>query len=421
MPQFTTKELPKSCVECMVTFDESEVAPVREAIIRKHGASVTVPGFRPGKAPIETLEQKVDPRRVMEDTVRQLLPDAIDQALNENEWKPIARPGVSVEAVDPLTVKVVFPLQPTVKLKKVKIDLKQKEPQVDDKDIDRVVESSLKQRQTVSEVNRPAQASDRVTVSFYGEGADGNEIEGTRIENREVDIGSKTLIPGFEDALIGLSAGDEKSFELTFPEKYHKEELQGAPVTFHATLHCVDEVQTPELTDAFAKEHLAVDSADMYRQVVRDSLLEQEKRAWRSSQEQQVLNAIADATDVELADVLIEEEVQGLFAQLRRQLEQQGIGFESWLAVSGKKPEDIEAEFREQAIVRLKTRFGIEKRIEDDGITASDDDINALIEERAATAPPEQADQVRQAYQLPEYRADIEWQAKVNTLISSYL
>jgi len=261
-----------------------------------------------------------------------------------------------------------------------------------------------------------------MTMNFWGEDMAGQEIEGTRTEGHQVVLGSKTLLPGFEEELVGIKKGDKKTFTLSFPEKYHAEHLQGKPVNFHVTVTKVEEVHLPELTDAFVKEHLGAESAEAFRKQVQESMRSQEENVERKRREEALLEKIQEATDVDLAPELIEEESRGMFEELVNQLQRQQISFEDWLKQSGKNPEEIQKEMTERGEKRLRLRLGMQKLIEEKEIDISDDEMTHIVQEFLTPAPEEQRKELEKAYKKGQQAYEqLRWQKKVERAMEAML
>ncbi|MDD5751592.1 MAG: FKBP-type peptidyl-prolyl cis-trans isomerase, partial [Candidatus Peribacteraceae bacterium] len=255
-------------------------------------------------------------------------------------------------------------------------------------------------------------------------GADdkGVEIAPIRTQNHHIVLGSKTLIPGFEDALTGLKKNEEKIFTLTFPEKYHAPELQGKPVTFHATVTQTEEVRIPELTDAFAAQHLGVPTAAAFRTKLKESMVTQEERMERSRREQQLMDEIRKATKVELAPELIDEEVTALLEDFARELKRENRTIQEWLEAAKKKPEEFEKELKEQAAARLTLRLGIRHLIDERKIEVSDEELNQTAASLLASVPEQERKELEPAYATGgRAREQLLWQKKVEKLFEGML
>ncbi|MEI8230690.1 MAG: trigger factor [Candidatus Peregrinibacteria bacterium] len=410
-------------ITCTVSFDEAKIAPAEAKALQNLGRKVQIPGFRPGKIPMEKLREKISEGDLLEETVRELLPQTVEALIKEHDIKPIAQPKVELTEKKPLTLKLIFVEHPTVKLKGVeKIKIPKNAPKVEDKEIDRVIASVLSKHETAAEVNRPAQKSDRLTIDFWAKDKEGKEITPIRTQGHKVVIGSKTLIPGFEDALLGTKKGEEKEFTLTFPEKYHAEELQNKPVTFTATVQKIEEVKLPDLTDDFAKEHLQVPSVETFKKEVRTAMEGQEERIEKQRRETALLDAIRTATVVDLAPELVQEEMQSLLSDISEDLQRQGKTIEDWLKATKKKPEEVEKELMEQASKRLTLRLGIRELMTVKQIDVSDEEMGKAVAELLLTVPEKELANVAPAYKKGERAWDqLKWQKKVEKLFEMML
>ena len=419
----TTKRLKGGRVECTVTFSETEIAPAEEKALHELSRDIEIEGFRKGNAPMEMVRSKVNDEKLFEQTIHNLLPSTFEKLVESENIKPIIHPRVEVVSKDPLSVKIIFLEKPEVKLKGIeKIKIERKEPKVEEKEVQKMIDYVLSKHKKNTPVDRPAKTGDLMTMDFWGEDKDGKEIDGIRTEGHQVEIGSKVLIPGFEDALIGLSKGEEKAFTLTFPEKYHAEQLQNQPVTFHVTVQNIEEVHLPELTDEFAQKELqSKDSADFKKQI-EDSMLQQEITMEDQRRERILMDEIAKCTTVELADELVDEETKQMLGEFSQQLQQQGLTLETWLKQSGKKPEEVMKDMKEQSITRLKLRLGMQKLIEEKNIDISDEEMNMVIQDFLSQANPEQRAEAEAGYQKgAQAYEQLKWQKCVEKALSEML
>ena len=407
----------RGAVVCIVSFEAAEVASAEEAAIKKLGGSITVKGFRPGAAPTDVLKENIDAPKLQDETIRGLLPDTFEKLIQEHEIEPIISPSIEIEKEDPLTIKVTFTERPTVKLKNIgKITVESEEATVDPKDIDRMVDYVLKQHQTSTDVDRPAQEGDRLTIDFTGTKLDGTEIPEITSEDYPTIIGSNVMLPGFEDELKGLKTGDTKDFPITFPEKHEREDLRGKPVTFHVTVKRVEELHTPELDDAFAKEHLHVESVEEFKKNVEESMLTQEKQFAKEKAQDEAFKKLVEATTVDLSEQLIASEEQSLMEEFSSQLQKQNMTIGDWLDQTGKDPDEARKEFAEQAERRLKLRLGMRAFIDEKSIEATDEEVDAYIEKLAFS------DEQRGSMQKgSEHYEQVKWQVLVEKVLDEII
>jgi len=407
----STPPLPKrdkaGRVVCTVTFTDEQTSPAEETALQKLGEKVKIEGFRPGKIPTEMLREHVSPEQLFEETIRTLMPETIRKLIEENELKPIIPPKVEAQSREPLSLQLTFVEHPEVTLKGAeKIRSEKKETKLEQK----------------KEIDHAASDGNRVTMDFWGENEEGKEVDGTRTKDHQVILGSKSLIPGFEEELTGLKKGENKTFTIPFPKDYHAEKLQGKPVTFHVTITKVEEVSKPKLTDAFVQEHLGAASTKEFEEKIRKSMVEQEERVGRQEREQDLLKKVRNATNVELAEELIEEEMRDLMQDLSQQLEQNNLSFDDWLKKTGKKSEDLEKELKEQAKDRLTLRFGIQKLVTDREIDLTDEEMEAAVTALLAPLADAQREQTIPMYQKGRQGWEqLKWQKRVEKLMETML
>lgn len=421
-PTVTVKRLPKSRVECRAVFSADEVKGAETQALTTLSHHIDVPGFRKGKAPEHLVREKINLERLLDETVHLLLPSIVQSAAKEHTIVPIIPPSAQIESVSPLIVTLVFVERPKIAVKAGKISVEKKETKVSDADADKMIEGLLREHQTSTAVEREARQGDRLTIDGHGDDAQGNRIAGSELQGRPVVIGSKTLIPGFEDALIGLKKGESKAFPLKFPEKYHAPELQGKPVTFHITVKDIEELTSPKLTDAFAKEKFGVENADALRKRVREAMVSQEESIERQRREGALFESILKATSVELADELITDEMRNLVEHLAESLKEQGMTLEQWMEKTGKKPEEVEADMRKKASERLTLRFGIQQLIEEKKIAVTDEEMHQAVQALVADLAPEKRIEIAPLY-APGARnyEQLKWQTTVEKLMEELL
>ena len=419
----TVKKLSGGRIECTVTITQEQFAPAEAKAIQDLGEKVKIEGFRPGKAPVDILKEKVNPDQIFEQAVHNVLPDTFEKLVKDNNISPIIHPMVEVEGRDPLRLKITFVEKPEVKLKGIdKIKIEKIEPKVDDKDIQKMIDYVMGKHQTSTEVDRAAKTDDRITMDFWAADSDEKEIEGIRTTGHQVVIGSKVLIPGFEDELVGTKKGDEKTFTLTFPEKYHAEHLQNKPVTFHVKVTAVEELHTPELTDEFAKKELQAESVEDFKRLITESMMAQEQQMEKQAREQKLMDAVAAATTVELAPELLESEQRDLFQDLQKNLEQQGMTVEDWVNSTGKKAEEIHKDMEEQAIKRITLRLGMQQLVTEKGTTITDDEMTHIVQELLGPIQGEERKKIEPMYKPGERAYDqLKWQKTVEKVIDEML
>lgn len=422
MSKSTVKRANDGTATCTVEFTTEEVSAAEVHAIARLSAKITVPGFRPGKAPIEKVRERIKASDITEEIIRELLPSTFEKLTKEENIVPIIHPDVQLQKTDPLTINVIFTEMPKVTIKGVdKIKVERKPIAVDAKEVQRMVDYILKQHEATTVVERAAKDGDKVTMNFYGEDMNGKEIENTRSTNYSTVIGSKSLIPGFEDALIGLKATEKKSFEVTFPEKYQAEHLRGQKAVFHVEILTVEEVHTPELTDEFCVQTLHTASKQAFLDEIESSMRAQEEDIERKRRESELLEKITDAVTVEIPDSLLNEEVRNLVSEFEQQLQRQKMNLQQWMEATQKTAEEVMENFKNNAKKRITLRLGIQQILKDKQIVVPESDITAAIDARKAMQP-EQTEAIEK--QLAPKTAAYEqlvWQLTVEKFMNDML
>lgn len=424
MPTFSkAKTLPGSRKEFTLTFTPEEAASAEAKALARIAEQVNIPGFRAGKAPIDMVKSKVRREDVLEETIRALLPDAVSKLVSDEKLEPMLAPKVQVTATEPLTLAVVFVERPEVTVKGLdKIAPKKEEVKVDEKDVNRMIDYLLNQHRTTAVVDREAKPDDEVTMDFRGMDEKGVEIPGTVSQGYKVVIGSKSLIPGFEEALHGLKAGQEKTFTVTFPENYHAEHLKGKPATFSVKVQTVSEVTMPKLTDDFVKEKGMGESAEAFRKEIEKSIRDQEEHMNKQKRESALFDALTKATTVDLAPELVETEARALAEDLGSQLERNKLTLEAWLGQQKKTPEMLKADLEAEAKRRLTLRFGLEKALEMKEIKVTDDEMKDVMEKAKQELSQEERIQHAKEYAEGGEAYDrLKWQRTVEKFLEVML
>jgi trigger factor len=418
----TIIRLPGGRAQATVVFTKEQVAAAEERALKRLGSNVKIPGFRVGHVPVEQIRARVKPDELFEETIRTLMPEMLRGLIEANQLRPIIPPKAEVTSQDPLTITVTFVEHPEVTVATNNLAVEKQATKLDEKDVQKMVDYILEQHRETASVDRAAKEGDEVVMDFSAVDESGKDIEGARAREYRVIVGSKSLIPGFEENLIGMKPGETKSFQITFPEKYQAEALRGKKATFAVTVTKVHEVHKPELTDEFAKTTLRAGSAVEFRERVTGSMREQEEQIERQRREQAVLEKIAKATKVAIAPELQEAEEQRVLEELAHSLEQEGVTFEQYLERSGKKPEDMKKEIQERAKGRLTLRFGVEKLLHEKGISISDDEMVHIAQELLAPLDASEHEKIAPHYQKgKEPYEQLRWEKRVERLMNELL
>jgi trigger factor len=421
--QVKVERLPKSRVVCTAVFTKEEQTRAEDAALQQLASEVEIKGFRVGFAPPDMVRSRIPAERLLEETVRTLVRPVLPKVIEEHKIQPVIPPKIEIAATEPLTVKITFVERPTVTVKNIDtLTIAKKEIKAEKKDIDRVVSSVLNDHRTATEVDRPAQENDRLLLNFHATDESGKDIAGMSAEGYEALIGSNTLLPGFEDELKGMKKNEEKTFTLTLPPKFPTEELRGKKATFYVTATKIEETKLPELTDAFAKEHLHAETAADFHTMVEKSITMQEEQFDRMNREQQLMDEIRKRTDAEIADELLDEEMRGLIQEWSERLEKQNMTIADALKKEGKTVEQAEADLKKQAEERWKLRLGMAKLIETKGVEVTHDEVHAAADAFIDGLPAEQKEAAKKEIDSHgNLYEEIRWRALVEKVMTGLL
>jgi trigger factor len=383
--QVTTTPAPNSSVVLEIELPPERLNQAVNDAVRRLSRRTRVPGFRPGKAPRPMLERTLGPGVVLDEAVEHLVDDAYRQALVEQSILPLTNADVEIvqaEEGKPVIFKATVQVRPDVELGDYRnFNFTPEIDVIDDAKVNQVIDELRDQHATLAAVeDRGAKDGDYAVIAFQGT-RDGEPFEGGSSDRMPLIIGQERLIPGFEGHLIGLEPGGETDFDITFPDDYPEESLQGAKAHFAVQLKELREKILPPLDDDFAGQlgdfdDLAALRADIQHRLERNAL----DRARHQFADRIIEYAIANAT-VELPEVLVDQEVEVMHDEFRTGLARQGITEEAYLKVVEKTEADLHADFRPNAEKRVKTLLVLSKIADEEGIEVPEEAIEAEIEQ----------------------------------------
>jgi trigger factor len=382
MSNWTLKE--KSTGDLEVTIEGEEWTKAVEKAFNKIAKNVTINGFRKGTAPKNLIEEKVTAPERQIQAVEDNANVWMRKALEENKLEPISQPQMDVKSVDAQKAVLVFTfaVQPEVKVADYKgLPYTLEDAEVSDDDFNAELN---RMRETYADLQTKEGAAEKGdTVNIDYEGFKGDvAFEGGKAEGYNLELGSNSFIPGFEEKLIGAKAGEDKELNLKFPEDYHAEELKGADVIFKVKVNEVKTKVMPEIDDDFAKDVNIpnVETAEDLKKTVRERLENSRKSEAEQKADNALMDAFCEKVEVEIPDVLVDEEVQNEINQLASQIQQYGMNLNQYLSMMGKKPEDLKAEYHDNAEKTVKIRLGLEAVAKAEDLKPTEEEINTEYE-----------------------------------------
>lgn len=377
----------KNIHEIKVNITGDEWKKILDNTFKKVIKTVKIDGFRPGKAPRSVYEKKYGKQSLVVEAVDSSMQGAYEKALNEFKGEPIMQPTVAIEKADEEGVTYVFTFttKPEVKIKKYTgLNVKKDDVKVTAKDVEEEIEKMRKEYADLQVKDGSADNGDTVIIDF--EGFDGGKaFEGGKAENYSLELGSNSFIPGFEEALIGVKAGDEKDVNVTFPKDYHAEELKGKPVCFKVKVHEVKTKVYPELNEEFFLDLGLEDvkNKEDLKKTIKDTMTEQKNYEAENKYIDDLFEALIKETSVEIPHELVHEELDRMVKQYEERLQMQGISLEQFYKFTNSTEEQLKAQMHEEAEKRVKLRFAIDEIISLEKIDASDEEAQKDAEEKA--------------------------------------
>ena len=347
--------------EVLVNVDKDLWKKAQEKAFAKVASKITVPGFRKGKAPANMLKGRVNQMEVYNEAINNVLQPVYEDILKNEDLQPVARPSFDVTKLsdDELEVKVTVATRPEINLGKYTgYELGKGKAEVKDEDVDAAIEALRKQNATIAPKEGQAEKGDIVVMDFEGS-VDGVPFEGGAAENHELELGSGAFIPGFEDQLIGASAGIEVDVKVKFPENYGPDEISGKDAVFHCKIHEVKQKVLPELDEEFIKDLNIpnVTNLEQLKENRKEALLKQKEASLRQEYLNKLVEEIKKVSTFDFPEEIVAEERDNRKKQLEQRLQQSGIDLEQYLILTKSKEEDLNKQLEEEARKGLESFF----------------------------------------------------------------
>lgn len=369
------------------TIAQAEIQKGLTTAFNKVKGNLNVPGFRKGKVSRQVFNRMYGEEALYEDALNAVLPEAYEAAVKEAGIDPVSQPKIDVDSMEKgqdWVIKAEVTVKPEVKLGDYKdLTVEKQDREVTEEDVDaRIKREQEAQAELVIKEDDAAENGDTVVIDF--EGFLGEEtFEGGKGENYSLELGSNSFIPGFEEQLVGTKAGDSKDVTVTFPEDYQAEDLAGKEAVFKVTVHEVKAKELPELDDEFAKDvDDSVESLAELKEKYRAELTEtKEKAAEDAKDEAAIRQAVENAEIVELPHSMVHDEVHRSMDEFLNNMQRQGISPEMYYQLTGSTEADLHTQFEGEAETRVKTNLVIEAIAKEEGLEATEEDIEKEIKE----------------------------------------
>ena len=417
------EKLEHNMAKLTIEVPETELEAAIEKSYQKQKKSISLPGFRKGKAPRVMIEKMYGKGVFLEDAANSLIPVQYSMAAGESGLEIVSQPTIDVTQLEPgkpfiFTAEVA--VKPEVTLGEYKgVEVEKQNTEVLDEEVDAEI---FKERESNSRMidveDRAVENGDTVNLDFEGF-VDGEAFEGGKGEGYPLVIGSNTFIPGFEEQLIGANIDEEKEVNVTFPEDYQAEELKGKAAVFKCKVNRIQKKELPEVDDEFAKDVSEFDTLEEYKADIRKKLAEEKEKDAQRAKEDAVINKIIETSEMDIPDAMVDAQIDQMADDFGRRMQSQGLSLEQYFQFTGLTMEKLRDELKPQALKRIQTRLVLEKIAEVEDIQPTDEQVDEEIAKMAEMYKME-ADKLKEMigeYEMTQMKKDMAVQQAV-TLVA---
>ncbi len=396
-----------SAFELVIEVGAAEFQAAIDKVYNRQKNRINVPGFRKGKAPRKMVEKMYGAEIFFDDAISLAYPDAYEAALKETGLKPVAYPQLEVleATADGFTFKATITVKPEASIKDYKgLPVAKPEVKVSAADIKGELKPYIDRASRLVSVERKAKKGDTAVIDFEGF-KDGEPFQGGKGENYSLELGSGSFVPGFEDQVIGMKAGDEKDLDITFPENYTPE-LAGAQVVFKVKVHEVKEKQEPEVDDEFAKDVSEFDTLDEFKKDLGEKLKARRQEQADREFEEAVITALLEKLECEVPQAMVDYRGDKMLEDYANRIQSQGIGFEDYLRMMGMTVDDMRAQSKTAAERAVRSDLALEAVAVAEGFEIPDSEVDEEIGKLAEQYSME-VDKVRSIVNPDDVRHDL--------------
>ena len=420
----TKKTIETNRVELMITVTAAEFAKGLDIAFEKVRKDVSVEGFRKGKIPRAMFEKKFGVEVLYDDAMNAILPEVYGQALAEENVEPIDYPEWDIKEIskdEGFVVSATVWTRPVVVLGEYKnLEVTKLSEEVTDEQMQAELDKIAETRSEMVIKDAAAELGDTVVIDFEGF-KDDVAFEGGKGENHPLELGSNSFIPGFEEQLVGLNAGDEKDIDISFPEDYHAPDLAGVPVVFKVKIHEIKTRQLPTIDDEFVKDldREEIETVEDLKADIFEKLTESKKSAAEAHVINSVIEQAVGNATFEVPPVMVENEIENMMRRLEQQYQQQGITLEMFLQFSGQTMQTLTDQMRPQAEKNVNQSLVVDAIIEKENVEVTDEDVNLELETMSEMYNMDVEQIKTMIPDLSMLRADVKSRKTVDMLVES--
>ena len=379
------EKVEKSQVALTIEVGAAEFQAALEKAYQKMRRKINVPGFRPGKAPRKLIESMYGAEVFYEEAINIAFPDAYDAAVKEQELQVVGYPAVELvgdATQDGFTFKATVPVYPEVTLGAYKgLSAPKDEVKVTAADVDDRIKTLQERNSRLVSVEREAKEGDTAVIDFEGF-LDGVPFEGGKGENHSLELGSHSFVPGFEEQVVGMKAGEEKDLDITFPEDYTPE-LAGKAVVFKVKVHEVKEKEMPALDDEFAKDVSEFDTLKDLKADIKKKITEERQQDADRAFENALMEQVAENITADIPDAMVDAQARQFVDNFKMQIAQSGIPYDQYLKMTGMSEEKLLEDAKEPALRQVRMDLAVAAIIKAEDVQVSDEDVEAEYQKLA--------------------------------------
>lgn len=382
------EKLEKNMAKLTIEVSSEEFEKAIAKAYKKNKNKISMPGFRKGKAPRAMIEKMYGKGVFYEDAANSIIPDAYADAAKESELEIVAQPEIDVTQIEsgkPFIFTATVALKPEVTLGEYKgIEVEKKEVEVTDEEVDTEINRVRESNARMIDIDdRAAQDGDTVVIDFDGY-VDGKQFEGGKAEDYSLVLGSHSFIDNFEEQLEGKNIGEDVTVNVTFPENYQAEELQGRPAEFKVKIKEIKVKELPELDDDFAQDVSNFDTIAEYKEDLKKKLAENKEEALKREREETVIGKIIENAQMDIPEQMVEAQTRQMTQEFAQRLSSQGLSIDQYMQFTGLTPQKMIEELKPQALKRIQSRLVLEAVVAAENIETSEDELNKEIENMAS-------------------------------------
>ena len=380
------EKLEKNMAKLTIEVSSEEFENAIAKAYKKNKNKISMPGFRKGKAPRAMIEKMYGKGIFYEDAANSIIPDAYADAAKESELEIVAQPEIDVTQIEsgkPFIFTATVALKPEVTLGEYKgIEVEKKEVEVTDEEVEAEINKVRESNARMID-DRATQDGDTVLIDFDGY-VDGKQFEGGKADDYSLVLGSHSFIDNFEEQLVGKNIGDDVEVNVTFPENYQAEELQGKPAVFKVKIKEIKVKELPELDDDFAQDVSNFDTIAEYKEDLKKKLTENKEEALKREREEAVIGKIIENAQMDIPEQMVDAQTRQMTQEFAQRLSSQGLSIDQYMQFTGLTPQKMIEELKPQALKRIQSRLVLEAVVAAENIETTEEELDKEIENMAS-------------------------------------